>query len=130
MAARLTGLASLAFVGLMLVAAFTDHRAAALEAAVAALPVGGAAKVDVQQCDVTAAQDVEALVSRCSDVFGGVDILFNNAGVVRPARVAKMTDADFDAVVDVSLRGAWAGIRAGPASPSRSYRPLSTQRSI
>lgn len=88
-----------------------DRDPSALDVAFAGLP-DGAARAIAQRCDVTETADVEALVARCTDVFGGLDVLVNNAGIVRPARVRKMTEAEFDAVVDVSLRGAWAGIRA------------------
>lgn len=41
--------------------------------------------------------------------FGPVDILVNNAGIIRDRSLLKMTDEDWDAVIDVNLRGAWLG---------------------
>ena len=44
--------------------------------------------------------------------FGKVDILVNNAGVTRDAYIGRMSVADFELVLDVSLKGAWLGTRA------------------
>lgn len=46
-----------------------------------------------------------ALVDACVERFGGIDVLINNAGQVRDRTLLKMTDADFDEVIAVHLRG-------------------------
>ena len=69
-------------------------------------------RVAAQRCDVTRMADHEALVKACLERFGRVDILVNNAGITRDSYIAKMSEADFDAVVGVSLKGAWLGTRA------------------
>jgi 3-oxoacyl-[acyl-carrier protein] reductase len=51
-------------------------------------------------------------VARCQARWGRVDILYNNAGITRDARVFKMAEEDFDLVVDVCLKGSWLGARA------------------
>ena len=56
----------------------------------------------------TAQQLVEAAVSN----FGRLDVMVTNAGILRDAVLWKMTDADFDAVVDVHLRGTFTCARA------------------
>lgn len=48
------------------------------------------------------------LVQTCVEHFGGIDVLVNNAGVVRDRTLFKMTDAEFDEVIAVHLRGSWA----------------------
>jgi len=48
------------------------------------------------------------LVRTCVDRFGGIDVLINNAGVVRDRTLFKMSDAEFDEVIAVHLRGSWA----------------------
>jgi 3-oxoacyl-[acyl-carrier protein] reductase len=63
-------------------------------------------------CDVTVPEDVEALVRRCVDEFGGIDVMVNNAGITRDATLRKMTLEDFQAVLDVHLKGTWLGTRA------------------
>ncbi len=57
--------------------------------------------------DVTKAADVERLVQAATDAFGGVHVLVNNAGFARDARITKLSEADWDAVVDTVLKGAF-----------------------
>lgn len=63
------------------------------------------------RCDVTDEHEVAALVSHCTDTFGPVGVMVNNAGITRDATLRKMALADFRAVVDVHLTGAWNGTR-------------------
>ncbi len=46
-----------------------------------------------------------ALVDTCVDKFGGIDVMVNNAGIVRDRTLLKMSDEDFDEVIAVNLRG-------------------------
>ncbi|WP_119157552.1 SDR family NAD(P)-dependent oxidoreductase [Caldimonas tepidiphila] len=55
--------------------------------------------------DVTCKADVEAAVARIVERFGRLDILVNNAGITQPRRTVDISAADYDAVLDVSLRG-------------------------
>jgi 3-oxoacyl-[acyl-carrier protein] reductase len=80
-------------------------------AAVAPWRADGASVVAVQ-CDVTNEKDQEQLVQACLTEFGRVDTLVNNAGVTRDRYIGKMSLQDFEMVLDVSLKGAWLGIRA------------------
>ncbi len=57
--------------------------------------------------DVTRAADVERLVQSARDAFGSVHILVNNAGFARDARITKLSEADWDAVIDTVLKGAF-----------------------
>lgn len=50
----------------------------------------------------------EAMVQATVDAFGGIDVLINNAGIVRDRTLMKMSAEEFDAVINVHLRGAWA----------------------
>jgi NAD(P)-dependent dehydrogenase (short-subunit alcohol dehydrogenase family) len=56
---------------------------------------------------VTTADGGAAIVQAALDAFGTVDIVLNNAGFARNAPFSEMTIADFDAVLDVHLRGAF-----------------------
>jgi hypothetical protein len=47
----------------------------------------------------------EALVTHCVEAFGGIDILVNNAGVLRDRMSYNMREAEWDAVVNVCLKG-------------------------
>jgi 3-oxoacyl-[acyl-carrier protein] reductase len=49
----------------------------------------------------------EELVYTCVDVFGGVDAVVNNAGIVRDRTLMNMSPEEFDEVVAVNLRGTW-----------------------
>lgn len=57
--------------------------------------------------DVASAQSVAAAVAEVSESFGPVDILVNNAGFTRDNRIDRMEETDWDAVVDVILKGAF-----------------------
>jgi len=63
-------------------------------------------------CNVTSAHDVDALVTEAKDRFGSLDIMVNNAGITRDATMRKMTEEQFDQVIDVHLKGCWLGTRA------------------
>jgi NAD(P)-dependent dehydrogenase (short-subunit alcohol dehydrogenase family) len=72
--------------------------------------VGGSAVAAV--CAVGSTQTAEALVARAVADFGRLDILVTNAGILRDTVVWKMTDEDFDSVVNVHLRGTFTCVRA------------------
>jgi NAD(P)-dependent dehydrogenase (short-subunit alcohol dehydrogenase family) len=59
------------------------------------------------RCDIRRTDDVIALVQRAVDDFGGVDVLHNNAGVVRYGTVVEMSEEDWDFIIDVNLRGSF-----------------------
>ncbi|HET7456389.1 MAG TPA: 3-oxoacyl-[acyl-carrier-protein] reductase [Gemmatimonadaceae bacterium] len=63
-------------------------------------------------CDVSDVASVTALVADVEKAFGSVDILVNNAGLTRDNILLRLTDDDWDAVIDANLRGAFAAIRA------------------
>ena len=48
------------------------------------------------------------MVAQAIDTFGGLDILVNNAGILRDRMIFSMTEADFDAVINVHLKGTFA----------------------
>ena len=56
---------------------------------------------------VTDDTSAQAMVTTAKDAFGRVDILINNAGILRDRSFKNMTDAEWDAVIDVHLRGAY-----------------------
>ena len=62
--------------------------------------------------DVAKADQVEAAVQRVVDELGGPTILVNNAGITRDNLLFKMTEQDWDSVMDVHLRGSFLMTRA------------------
>ena len=82
---------------------------------VAAKQLGGSDVALAVRCDVTQVADVEALISTAVDRFGGLDIMVNNAGITRDATMRKMTEEQFDQVIDVHLKGTWNGTRLAAA---------------
>ncbi|NMO00413.1 3-oxoacyl-ACP reductase FabG [Gordonia sp. TBRC 11910] len=62
-------------------------------------------------CDVSDSADVERLLAAAVETYGSLDVMVNNAGITRDATMRKMTEADFDAVISVHLRGCWNGTR-------------------
>ena len=81
-----------------------DLRRDSVEAAVAACRAVGA-RAEGHVVDVTDRTQVDAMVAAVRASFGRIDVLVNNAGITKDARLQKMTLAQFDAVIDVNLRG-------------------------
>lgn len=77
--------------------------AGAEEVAAAVAALGGRALV--VQADVRDAAAVEAMVARAAQAWGGLDVLVNNAGVVRRGGLQDISEAMWDEVVDVNLKG-------------------------
>lgn len=89
----------------------TDVNREAADAHAATLRQGGARALAIE-CNVTVEADVNAMVEKTIAEFGGVDILVNNAGLTRDMRITKMTEADWDIVLDVILKGSFLCTRA------------------
>jgi 3-oxoacyl-[acyl-carrier protein] reductase len=57
--------------------------------------------------DVTKSDQVDSLVQKTLDKFGKIDILVNNAGITKDTLLVRMSEADWDAVLGVNLKGAF-----------------------
>lgn len=79
-------------------------------------------KAIVVRGDVRNTEDVENLVSKAVEEFGGVDILVNNAGITRDGLMIRMSEDDWDTVMDINLKGAFNCIKAA-------VRPMMKKRS-
>ena len=84
----------------------TDIDPSTTAATTAALQAEGLSAMGVV-ADVTQANDVERLVDETVRQFGALHILVNNAGFPKDAYLTKMSEADFDLVTGVILKGAW-----------------------
>ena len=67
------------------------------------------------RCDVTSEDDVAALVDAATTTYGGLDVMVNNAGVLRDATMRKLSLDDFRLVIDTHVQGTWLGTRAAAA---------------
>ncbi|MBQ6915989.1 MAG: 3-oxoacyl-[Kiritimatiellae bacterium] len=65
-----------------------------------------------QKVDVSDSAQVDACVKAVIERFGKVDILVNNAGVTKDGLLMRMSDADWDQVVDINLKGTFLFTRA------------------
>lgn len=59
------------------------------------------------KCDVTNTADVKKAVEKCMEVFGRIDILICNAGILRDNMIHKMSEDEYDLVLNVNLKGYW-----------------------
>ncbi|MDQ3914804.1 MAG: SDR family oxidoreductase [Actinomycetota bacterium] len=94
---------------------------AAKEAAEAISSEGGRAEINTDRIGTVAAAD--ALLATALDSFGRVDVLVNNAGILRDKMLHNMSEEDFDLVIGVHLKGTWACGRA----VVRHWRPLAKE---
>ncbi len=96
--------------GMNLVINYRGNSAAAEETERMCRELG--AEVLLVQGDVSRAEDCEKLAAQAKEVFGRVDVLVNNAGITRDGLLARMTEEDFRAVLDVNLVGPWNMMKA------------------
>lgn len=96
--------------GMNLVINYRGNSAAAEETERMCRELG--AEVLLVQGDVSRAEDCEKLAAQAKEAFGRVDVLVNNAGITRDGLLARMTEEDFRAVLDVNLVGPWNMMKA------------------
>lgn len=108
-------------IGLEIARLFTQHgarvlvvdlNAARVESAVSEL----SGEVACAVCDVTDEASVEAVADSALATFGAIDVWVNNAGITRDASLRSMHPEDFDAVINVHLKGTWLGVRTAAAA--------------
>ena len=109
---------ALAAKGATIVAVDMDQ--AATDAVVAELQAAGTKALAVVG-NVTVPADVERMIAVATEAFGRVDILVNNAGITRDGLLMRMKDEDWDAVLNVNLKGAFLCTRAA-------FKVMSKQR--
>ena len=63
-------------------------------------------------CDVARAEQVDVAIAACEKALGPIDVLVNNAGVTRDNILLRLSDADWDTVLDANLKGAFHTTRA------------------
>ncbi|MED1470441.1 3-oxoacyl-ACP reductase FabG [Bacillus salipaludis] len=91
--------------------AFIDLNEEALHETTSALREKGY-EVYSKVANVVDAEQVENAIKEVYETFGSVDVLVNNAGVIRDNMLFKMTDSDWQMVMDVHLKGSFNATRA------------------
>ena len=71
---------------------------------------GGSASVTA--INVSNFEKFQNFIKDTTDTYGSVDILVNNAGITRDTLIVRMSEEDWDTVIDVNLKGAFNGIKA------------------
>ena len=69
-------------------------------------------KVLAVQADVSSSESCDQLVEQTLEAFDRVDVLVNNAGITRDGLIIRMSDEQFDQVIDTNLKGAFYMMRA------------------
>ncbi|HEY0683009.1 MAG TPA: SDR family oxidoreductase [Steroidobacter sp.] len=83
-----------------------------------------------RQADVSDARAVASLFEANEKEFGGVDVVVSNAGIMRLAPFAKMTDEDFNRMIDVNIKGSFHVLREAARRVSDGGRILTLSSSI
>ena len=90
-----------------------NYRESAQQAEEVAAAIAGKGREAVcVQADVTDAEAVDTMVKAAVEAFGKVDLLVNNAGLVKDKFLAFMSEADWDEVLDTNLKGAFLCMKA------------------
>ena len=71
--------------------------------------------------DVASTDGVKSLVDEVATEMGGLHLLVNNAGITRDQLLLRMSEEDFDRVIEVNLKGAWNFIRAAARPLMKSH---------
>ncbi|MBR3057445.1 MAG: 3-oxoacyl-[Clostridiales bacterium] len=74
------------------------------EETVAACKENGVEAIAIK-CDVKMKADVEVAVENVVETFGSIDVLVNNAGITKDGLLLRMSEDDFDSVIDTNLKG-------------------------
>lgn len=91
--------------GFRIVVNYAGNTAKAEEVVSAIVDAGGEAIA--VQADVADAEQVKALLKTALDTYGQLDCVVNNAGITRDGLLMRMKEADFDAVLNTNLKGAF-----------------------
>ena len=90
-----------------------------LNAVVEAITTAGG-KAEAHACDIADAAALAELIEKVADAHGRLDVLVNNAGITKDGLFLRMSDEDFDAVIDTNLKSAFVACRAAARYVMRS----------
>ncbi len=106
--------------GANVVVNYRSDKAGAMDTAAKIENAGG--KALVFQADITDFEACKAMVDKTIETFGQLDILVNNSGITRDQLLLRMSEEDFDTVINTNLKGTWSMIKLAS-------RPMLKQRS-
>lgn len=92
------------------------------EATAQAIAAGAGRRAIAVQCNVADSDSAKALIDRAIEEFGRIDILINNAGTTRDNLIMRISEADWDLILGINLKGAFNCSKAA-------VRPMMKQRS-
>jgi 3-oxoacyl-[acyl-carrier protein] reductase len=96
--------------GAKIVVNYRGSEAAANEVVQQILAAGGEATA--VRADVSVVEESQALIDSAKKMYGRIDILVNNAGTTRDTLLMRMTEEDWDVVLDTNLKGSFNCIKA------------------
>lgn len=91
--------------GAYVVINYSGNEQAALETLSLITNEGG--RGEIVKCNVSEGQQVKEMIDKIVADHGRIDIIVNNAGITKDTLLLKMTEKDFDEVMDVNLKGAF-----------------------
>ncbi len=94
-----------ASLGANVVINYVSSETRAKDIAVKVQELGG--KALVVQGDVSKFEDSKNIIEKTLEVFGKIDVLINNSGITKDNLMLRMTEEDFDQVINVNLKGTW-----------------------
>ena len=68
--------------------------------------------VSIYSCDVSNFDEVKGLIRNTVEEFSKIDIIVNNAGITRDGLIMRMSDEDWNTVIDINLKGTFNAIKA------------------
>jgi 3-oxoacyl-[acyl-carrier protein] reductase len=90
-----------------------------LNAVVDAIKSAGG-NAEAHACDIADAAGLAATIEKVADAHGRLDVIVNNAGITKDGLFLRMSDEDFDSVIDTNLKSAFVATRAAARSIMRS----------
>jgi len=114
--------------GIAVIVNYSGHEAPAVEVEKAIKDKGGQAMA--VKADVSDPSSVSNLFDAAEAAFGGVDVVVNNAGIMKLSPIAKSDDALFDSQVAVNLKGAFNVLREASKRVRRAGRIISLSSSV
>jgi 3-oxoacyl-[acyl-carrier protein] reductase len=104
-------------------------RASDAEALVAKIKTAGGRALSVQ-ADVSDRSAVERLFDAAQSAFGGIDVLVNNAGIMKLAQIIESDDALFDSQIAINLKGTFNTLRAAAKRMRNGGRIINLSSSV